>query len=198
MPHIPGKYPEGFIEAECATHGLRFSRAFNYGFYVERRRDNEQNFTEVPNSFIAGHGTTTEPHDYSFVDNTLSQPGMYHYRLRQQDLDGAIHRSFTVTIDVTVLSVMERAPREWRVYQNYPNPFNPSTTIKFSVQNPEQVTVAVFSMIGQEVARPFDDVAQPGYYYKVAWNANTVATGVYFYRVVSASHSEIRKMLLLK
>lgn len=152
----------------------------------------------MPNSFVPGHGTTTEPQYYSFADRTLTQSGLYHYRLRQQDLDGTIDYSWVVSIDVTVLALMERAPIKFRVHQNYPNPFNPSTTIKFSVEKLERATVRVYNILGQEVAKLFDDVAQPGYYYKVELSGAALGSGVYFYRVATPSRSEVKKILLLK
>jgi hypothetical protein len=84
------------------------------------------------------------------------------------------------------------------VYQNYPNPFNPATEIKFSVEKPEVAKVIVYNVIGQEVARLFDGLAEVGRYYRIKFDASNLESGVYFYRVITSSQSEIKKMILLK
>ena len=170
----------------------------NYGFVVQRRRDADSLFADVQNSFIPGHGTTTEPHNYTFIDSTLASPGRYHYRLKQIDLDGTIHYSSSVTVDVIVLSVVENAPREFRLMQNYPNPFNPETKIKFSVENTAHTTMHIYNIIGQHVATLFDGIAEAGRYYTVRLDGAGLASGLYFYRLDSGKKSDLKKMMLLK
>ncbi len=191
----------GQLNAEGSGVSLQWetiSEINNYGFYVERRADNEQNFIEVENGFIPGYGTTLDPQQYSFVDNTISTSGIYHYRLRQQDNDGLITYSPVVSISFSMLSVEEVAPEEFRVHQNYPNPFNPSTLIKFSVEKTEHAVVSVYNVIGQEVAVLFNGVAEPGKYYSLKFDGANFTSGLYFYKVVTSSRSEIKKMMLVK
>jgi hypothetical protein len=170
----------------------------NYGFYVERKFECEQNFTEIPNSFIAGHGTTTEPQEYSFVDNTITKSGIYQYRLQQVDNDGLVHYSQVVSVNLEVLSVHETTPIEFKVQQNYPNPFNPKATIKFSVDKVEHATVVVYDILGKQVAKLFDGVANPGIYYKLEFDGSALSSGIYFYKVTTDNHSELKKLVLLK
>ena len=99
---------------------------------------------------------------------------------------------------MTTLSVIEKAPREFRLFQNYPNPFNPETEIKFSVEQTTRATVRLYNLIGQEIATLFDDVAEAGKYYTVKVRGLNLASGVYFYRLQSAGKSDLKKMLLLK
>jgi uncharacterized protein (TIGR02145 family) len=170
----------------------------NYGFYIERKFNIGQNFTDIPNSFIAGHGTTIEMQEYSFVDNTLTIPGTYHYRLRQVDNDGLVHYSHVVSINTSSLTVNEIAPIEFRVHQNYPNPTNPKTTIRFSVDKVEHATVIIYDVLGKEVAKLFDGITQPGRYYSIEFDGSSLSSGIYFYKVSTESHSEMRKLVLLK
>lgn len=171
----------------------------NYGFYVERRKENDSIFVEVPNSFVAGHSTTLEKESYSFVDSTVTGLGRYYYCLRQVDLDGRTHTTAPVMVDVSVLSVIERAPIEFRVYQNYPNPFNPTTIICFTVEKTEWAKVVVYNILGQEVAQLFDGTAEPGRYYRFNFPpSGGCASGMYFYRVATSNHVVVKKMLLLR
>jgi len=62
----------------------------------------------VPNSFIAGHGTTTTPYRYEYTDNNAVQ-GISYYRLAQRDLDGAVHFSEAIRVS-TVTAVKEEVP----------------------------------------------------------------------------------------
>jgi hypothetical protein len=175
----------------------------NYGFYVERSKENDSAFADVPNSFVAGHGTTLEKEQYSFVDSTVTGLGKYYYCLRQVDLDGKTHTTAPVMVDVSVLSVIERAPIEFRVYQNYPNPFNPTTIICFTVDKAEWAKAAVYNILGQEVERLFDGIAEPGRYYRFDFppsggNGSQLSSGIYFYRVATSNHVVVKKMLLLR
>ncbi len=170
----------------------------NFGFYVERRLSTEPMFTVVPNSFVPGSGTTLEPRDYLFVDNTAVQPNTYLYRLRQHDLDGTVHYTEPITFTYGLTSVNESAPREFALFQNYPNPFNPETVVKFSVENTGRATLDVYNVLGQKVATLFDEVAEAGQYYRVRISATNLATGLYVYRLQSGIRTDVKKMLLLK
>jgi O-Glycosyl hydrolase len=86
-------------------------------------------------------------------------------------------------------------PRDYSLEQNYPNPFNPSTIIRFTVANPDNVSLSVYDILGRMIATLVDQRLSPGTY-QVNWNPN-VASGVYFYRLHSGSYSETRKMIAL-
>lgn len=175
---------------------MTLSEINNYGFFVQRRRASEQTFTELPNSFIPGHGTTLVPQHYTFTDNAASV-GHWFYRLKQVDLDG--RTSFTDPIEVDVLTgVPEVAPVEFSLYQNYPNPFNPSTEIKFSVEANGPTTLSIYNTLGQEVFALFKGIAEAGQYYSVKLDASNFASGMYFYKLESGQKTEMKKMLLLK
>ncbi len=175
------------------------SEVNNYGYYVQRRMESDTAYTEIASSFLAGHGTTVEPQEYSYVDNTVQKAGQYSYRLRQVDLDGREH--FTPGTGVVVaglMSVKEVAPKEFKLNQNYPNPFNPSTELKFSVETTGRATLRIYSITGQEVATLFDGQAEAGQYYRVKLDGSSLASGIYFYRLESGSKSDLKKMMLLK
>jgi len=186
-----------------ASHGVllewkTLTEISNFGFYAEKRADNEQSFSEIPNSFSPGQGTTLQPHSYSFIDTGIMLPGRYHYRLRQKDLDGNSRYFPSIAVDLTTTSVAEQAPHEFRLFQNYPNPFNPETEIKFSVEKAGVTTVRVYNTIGQEVSTLFDDIAEPGRYYRMKINGQNLASGIYFYKVQTGQRSDMRKMVLIK
>ena len=92
---------------------------------------------------------------------------------------------------------MDHLPGRFSLAQNYPNPFNPSTTIEFSLPHPEFVSVRIYSISGQEIARLFEGIKPTGVH-RVTWDAGGLANGVYVYRVKSASHEMSKKALLMK
>ncbi len=87
--------------------------------------------------------------------------------------------------------------------QNYPNPFNPQTTIAFSLKARSRVRIDVFDVTGAHVRTLVDENRAAGSYTDVRWDGTNdvnqpVASGVYWYRLVSGSYAESRKMVLLK
>jgi hypothetical protein len=88
-------------------------------------------------------------------------------------------------------------PATWSLEQNYPNPFNPTTEITYSVPRAEQMTLKIFNLLGEEVATLFDGVVQVGQH-TVTFDGANVASGVYMYKLESASFTATHKMVLMK
>lgn len=95
-------------------------------------------------------------------------------------------------------SELEVVPKEFALHANYPNPFNPSTTIRFTVEEPAHTTLRIYNVSGQLVATLYDDMAESEKYYDVVFNASNLASGLYFYRLQSANRADVRKMQLVK
>lgn len=88
-------------------------------------------------------------------------------------------------------------PESFELSQNYPNPFNPTTTISFALPKSSQVSLTVFNILGQEVARLVDGTMPAGTH-QVNFDASNVSSGIYFYRIQTDEFSEQKKMVLLK
>ena len=73
-------------------------------------------------------------------------------------------------------------PTEYVLRQNFPNPFNPATTIRFAVPQRAHVTLAVFNMLGQQVATLVQGEQEAGYH-EVQFDASGLVSGVYLYRL---------------
>ncbi len=95
-------------------------------------------------------------------------------------------------------------PEDFALFQNHPNPFNPQTVIEFV--NPQSrsvhVSLDIFNVLGQRVRTLVDGDVAPGRH-RIVWdgrddNGHWAATGVYFYRLKTATFTASRKMLLLK
>jgi hypothetical protein len=157
----------------------------NQGFEVQRSAGGE--FETI--AFVDGHGTTTEIQAYSYSDKKLDV-GLYSYRLKQIDFDGTFTYSEEVNVEVEI-------PVEYALEQNYPNPFNPSTTIKYSIAEDGLVKIAVFNMLGEQVATLVNTQQKAGRY-EVNFNASELSSGVYVYRIEAANYTESKKLMLMK
>lgn len=103
----------------------------------------------------------------------------------------------TDTILVSVRKDDMAEPREFALAQNFPNPFNPTTTISFSIAASAMTTLTVFDLLGREVATLVHQDLRAGTY-SLRWNASTLASGVYFYRLESGNFVQTKKLLLQK
>jgi Domain of unknown function (DUF5666)/Secretion system C-terminal sorting domain len=86
---------------------------------------------------------------------------------------------------------------EFTLDQNYPNPFNPSTTISFTLTANQFVSLKVFNALGEEVSTLVNDNLTQGSH-SINFNANSLSSGFYIYKLESGSQVQVRKMMLLK
>jgi hypothetical protein len=145
--------------------------------------------------FVEGHGTTTEPQNYSFTDNGIG--GTVFYRLKQIDFDGTYEFSFVLEVNSAAVTTMD-------LEHNYPNPFNPNTNIKYQIGNDGFVNLEVFNSLGEVVATLVNEFKQAGTY-QMSFNASNLPagrqglpSGVYVYILKSGNFIQSKKMILLK
>ncbi|QQS38241.1 MAG: T9SS type A sorting domain-containing protein [Ignavibacteriales bacterium] len=172
----------------------------NYGFDIERQVFSSQsavhNFVKV--GFVSGYGNSNSQKNYRFVDTNVN-PGKYSYRLKQIDIDGSY--SYSEVLDAEVQSI----PNTFSLEQNYPNPFNPATKIKYSIPSVEtrqvlslhRVTLKVYDILGNEVSKLVDEFKDAGSY-EVVFDASSLASGFYIYKLTAGNFTSSKKMLLIK
>jgi hypothetical protein len=171
----------GYIELNWSTA----TETNNMIFEVERRNE-DSDFILV--GFVEGKGTTTEPHEYFYIDRNVTT-GKYFYRLKQVDFDGTFEYSNEIEVDAS--------PTSFSLEQNYPNPFNPSTTIKFNLPVKEFVSLKIYDVLGNEVAVILNE-EKPAGLHSIEFEASGLASGIYFYKLLAGSNITTRKMILLK
>lgn len=96
-----------------------------------------------------------------------------------------------------VINPPQPVPATFGLAQNYPNPFNPATTIRFRAPYGALVSLKVFDVLGRDVATLFSGRTD-GETVTVQWKAAQFPSGVYFYRLRSNEHAEVRRMLLIR
>jgi hypothetical protein len=155
-------------------------------FEIERKTGNE-NFATI--GFVRGVGTTSEQHDYTFVDKNVNGQ-IYTYRLKQIDFNG----STTYSKEVTITAI---GPKTFDLSQNYPNPFNPTTTIDFIVPQAGFVTLAVYNTLGEQVALLANGIMSEGSH-TATFDAKSLPSGAYVYKLQAGNSVLTKKMLLMK
>jgi hypothetical protein len=93
-------------------------------------------------------------------------------------------------------------PSNYDLAQNYPNPFNPWTTIQYDLPEAAPVSLSIYNVAG-ELVRRLVNCMQPAGRYQVRWDARNdkgqmVASGVYFYRLITKNFQRTKKMVLLR
>jgi photosystem II stability/assembly factor-like uncharacterized protein len=95
-------------------------------------------------------------------------------------------------------------PTDFSLLQNYPNPFNPSTMFRFQLPVSGKVSLKLFDVLGREVATIVNEELPAGSYER-QWNAGTLASGMYMFRLQAqptsgriGMYEQIRKLVLTK
>ncbi len=104
---------------------------------------------------------------------------------------------FTYESQIGIKKISTEIPYKFKLYQNYPNPFNPSTIIRFQIKELRFVTLKIYDILGKEIAVLVNEVKQAGNYI-VDFNASSLPSGIYFYKITSSDFSCVNKMMLLK
>jgi hypothetical protein len=91
----------------------------------------------------------------------------------------------------------EELPEVYALHGNYPNPFNPSTRIAFSLPEQADVRLAVYDVLGREVA-VLQHGPMPAGRHELTFDASGVPSGTYFYRMVTPEGTFVKQMSLLK
>jgi hypothetical protein len=169
------------------------SQQENAGFRMLRSLSKSGPFVALTTDLIVAQ--TTSQSEYSFIDDSAHQPGLYYYKLESISKSG--HAQQFETISVTV-----QAPEQLALLQNYPNPFNPTTAISFELPEAARINLAIYNQNGQMVRELLNAEKAMGLH-SVIWDArdqqgHRIPSGIYFYVLTVDGHSITRKLTLLK
>jgi hypothetical protein len=167
-------------------------------------RDDGRGWLHVLMYFRGGYNSTLTPG----VSTLLEIPMTAIRDIKQDERKPINLRSAKESQIVMVSGVTPNVPSSFSLNQNYPNPFNPTTNIEFNINVSDndlergKVTLDIFNLLGQRVARLYDGERQPGRF-RVEWDGTNsgggkVSSGVYFYRLQVGKESQTKKMVLVK
>jgi hypothetical protein len=135
-----------------------------------------------------------------WYETTTSVPLVHgNNNIQMQMYWGWMYMDYLAVPKVVLTSVQDqsRVPEKFALEQNYPNPFNPSTAINFSVPKASNIKLTVYNLLGQIVATLVDKYMEAGAY-TVKYDAASIASGVYFYRLEAGQFISQKKMVLLR
>jgi hypothetical protein len=99
---------------------------------------------------------------------------------------------------ITEIACQENSiPVNFTLHQNYPNPFNPSTIIEYSIPKSQRVKITVYDLAGKEVA-VLENAERTAGSHRIQFDAKLLASGVYYYRMMTDNYSETKKLIILK
>jgi hypothetical protein len=174
------------------------SETENSGYVIQRKTANSawENLADFHNDpTLAGHGTTSESHSYSWLDENVLPGSAYQYRLG--DIDHANKTVWHDVVEITVSEEMANIPGEFGLQSAFPNPFNPTLTIRYGLTEDAQTSVKILDLQGKIIANLSDKHQKAGSY-ELQWQAGENTSGVYLVEVVSGEKSDLRKVLLTK
>jgi hypothetical protein len=163
----------------------------NYGFEIERHvvagKSDAGDWKKI--GFAEGYGNSNSPKEYFYTDDKLFGGSRFKYRLKQIDNEGQFEYSDVVEVEII--------PEEFALFQNFPNPFNPTTVISYQLPVNSDVTLKVFDVLGNEIATMVDEFKIAGRY-EIQFNATTLTSGVYIYRLNVNDFVSVKKTILLR
>ncbi|MDP8208428.1 MAG: carboxypeptidase regulatory-like domain-containing protein [Candidatus Electryonea clarkiae] len=142
--------------------------------------------------------------DPAYLGNipNLTESGTYCYHVTALFHEGESDVSNEVTIEWVVDNVtgndLSGVPETWAIESIYPNPFNPSVTTVLAIPTEGDVSVEVFSLLGQSVEVIHRGKMSAGYH-QLSWNASAYPTGLYLLKMTSSSgFIGVRKVMYIK
>jgi hypothetical protein len=98
---------------------------------------------------------------------------------------------------VAVSPISSETPKDYNLSQNYPNPFNPTTNINFALPKTGYVNIKVYNSIGKEIKTLVDGIYKVGTY-AIGFDASSLSSGIYFYKIQTEGFTSTKKMMLVK
>ena len=201
--------PYGYMYA--GTHNSGLFRSTDYGYsWVCIWSGFEDNHSLVQNqngdifAFVTYHGIYRSLnygynwHQYSagiFNPMLLSLAINSNGYLYAGTIGAGVYKTINSTIGIKPIS--NEIPESFSLSQNYPNPFNPQTKIKFGLPEQSFVKLVLFDVLGRKIGVLVNEELKAGEY-EVTWDATTLSSGIYFYRLETNKYNETRKMVLVK
>jgi hypothetical protein len=132
------------------------------------------------------------------VDAAVSAGREYSYWLDVKLVGGDCH----IFGPTSAVSAVE-CPKRVILKQNIPNPFNPSTTVAFELRERAEVRLEIFDLSGRLIVKLIDSEIEEAGSHAITWDGEdsfgeSVASGVYFYRLQAGDYSEAKRMVLLR
>ncbi len=151
-----------------------------------------------------GTHTLTSYTDYDIRIRTPRDQGAEDYYYRISAVNDPVGKDPNESAPTSALCVWGELmkgssllPKTFALRPNFPNPFNPVTKIQYELPKTEYVTLTVYNITGQVVAKLVDRTVEAGYH-EAFWDASKLASGVYIYKLTAGSYTSVKRMMLVK
>ncbi len=191
LPGTRGVFEQDFVQAALGATDNFVEDPQLRG--ISRSRDGGLDPRPAPGGPAFTRGTFPVPDDGFFVQTDYI--GAFGEENWLQGWTHVAEAGFTSTAIEAVPGA--EIPRRMTLEQNYPNPFNPQTTIEFRLDRPQAVRLAVYDVLGREVA-VLAEGAQPAGVFRVTFDATGLSSGLYLYRLQTEAGVLSRTMTLVK
>ncbi len=174
--------------------GRSFGTENNFDYATVRYKKNNGNQLEV-NRYSMNEYTNDLATDVATKGGTVVVTGY-----SELIMDNAAGSSYISTVSpgwTSDLESISEIPSGYSLHQNFPNPFNPVTSIQFDLAAVTNVKLTVFDVLGKEVSVLINQQLDAGNH-KITFNAEKLASGIYFYKLEAGSFNDIKKMTLVK
>lgn len=214
-PCLPGNHPDGvdcgligalaegcdYIATQLQGYQATVKESFviiewimsdyhdNTGFDIFRRVLPDGKYMVLKDTVIRGGGLS-----FSFHDSDCERSCTYKYRIDVEDKHG--RRLLFETDPITIPTI------PLTLYQNYPNPFNPATSIRYYLPEKSWVSLVIYDVSGKLITTLVNRAQEKGAH-AVHWSGtdqhgNSVASGVYVYRLTAGKETISKKMILMR
>ena len=207
LPVVLAEFNAVMVNGVSTLNWFTYSEMNNMGWNIYRAPS--KNFAQavkVNESLIEGAGNTTQETRYIYKDVFTPQTDIYYYWMENINYSGetALSNPIMLNIENNDEPTAPMQLLKYGLHQNYPNPFNPQTQISFILKNDENVTLTIYNVKGQKVKTLlYNQPMEKNILQTVLWNGtdekgNTVASGVYLYKLVHGKKVSIKRMMLTK
>lgn len=169
---------------DLLLHWQTASETNNAGFEIQQQMPDAAWHTL---EFVEGTGTTTNGQQYEHRV-TLSTSGLHTFRLKQIDYDGTFSYSDPLEVEAVVTFT-------WGLDPAYPNPFQDQTHLHYTVATSSRIHIAVYDVLGREVA-VLENREQEAGRYEIVWSSPSLASGMYLVRMTTMNGTFTRTVTL--
>jgi hypothetical protein len=163
------------------------SETNNAGFEIQQSVNGGE-WTKA--AWLPGQGNANYPVSYESRLRDV-EPGHYRFRLKQVDFDGSFEYS-------NIVEIANELPGTHFLSDAYPNPFNPNTTFTLTVSRAQEVTVAMYDILGRHVRTLYEGQLEANDPMTFQVNAADLPSGTYTYVVSGENFRDSRNVVLLK
>ncbi len=167
------------------------------GFHVWRSESETGIYTCITTDLIPGQGNQSIAHDYTFIDKFVQNGIVYWYKIEEISTAGENH----LFGPISVMGISP-IPDTFNLSQNYPNPFNPETAFTYQVPEDCDVSITIYTILGQEI-KTWNYKNQKTGYYEVEWDGSDymgrkVPSGIYLLKMQAVDFSKMRRMTVIR